>query len=152
MAVNKWDTRFLGIAREVSSWSKDPSAKIGAVAVKDRRILSTGYNGFPEGMDDDKLRYSVRETKYKYIVHAEMNAIYNATKNGISLNGATMYVWGLPACSECAKGIASVGIEKVVCTYDPETPLRWAESFNKSLDIFEECGIIVSTTPINDGD
>lgn len=148
----KWDFRFLKIAEQVSTWSKDPSAKIGAVTVLDRRVLSTGYNGFPKGIDDDPVRYGDRELKYKFVVHAEMNAIYNATKNGISLQDTTIYIWGLPICSECAKGIASVGIKRVVCAYDPDEVERWIDSFHKSLDILDECGIIVETIPMKDGD
>lgn len=148
----KWDHRFLRLAKEVSLWSKDPSAKIAAVAVDpdERRILSTGYNGFPKGIDDNPDRYGDRELKYKYVVHAEMNAIYNATHKGISLKDSTLYVWGLPICSECAKGIASVGIKRVVCCYDPDNVERWIESFHKSLDIFEECGIIVDSISMED--
>lgn len=107
----KWDKRYLELAREVASWSKDPSKKIGAIAVGSKgQVLSQGYNGFPRGIDDSKRRYEDRAIKYKYVVHAEMNVIYNATYNGISLDGATLYVYGLPVCSECAKGIIQTGI------------------------------------------
>jgi dCMP deaminase len=149
----KWDNRFLRMAREIASWSKDPSAKIGAVAVKDRRILSTGYNGFPAGIDDDPIRYQDRETKYQFVVHAEMNAIYNAGRNGIPLQGSTMYVYGLPACHECAKGIASAGIKRVVCCFDDEHQHdKWFKSYEKTLALFAESGIIVHVLPIKEID
>jgi len=137
----KWDKRFINLAREISTWSKDPSTKIGAVIVNDdRRILATGYNGFPRGISDNDWRYEDREEKYKYVVHAEMNAIYNATFNGISLNDSTLYVWGLPVCSECAKGVIQVGIKKIVMP-KLDFPERWVDSFRKSRELFLEAGI-----------
>lgn len=137
----KWDKRFLNLAKEISTWSKDPSTKIGAVLVNDeKRILATGYNGFPKGIHDSEQRYHDRETKYKYVVHAEMNAIYNATYNGISLNDSTLYVWGLPVCSECAKGVIQVGIKRIVMP-KADYPDRWIESFRKSRELFTEAGL-----------
>jgi dCMP deaminase len=139
----KWDKRFLKMSQEVAGWSKDPSAQIGCVAVNDnRQILSTGYNGFPRGINDTEERYSVREEKYKYVVHAEMNAIYNATWNGVSLNGSTFYVYGLPVCSECAKGIIQSGVKRVVMHGDLESiPDRWIQSWNNTKKLFDEAGV-----------
>ena len=75
----KWIQRYFKIAEQVSSWSKDPSSKIGAIIVGDKgQIISQGYNGFPRGVIDSEDRYNQRETKYKLVVHAEMNAILNA--------------------------------------------------------------------------
>lgn len=140
--ADKWDHRYLEMAKEVAGWSKDPSSKIGAVAVDDkRRILSTGYNGFPRGIADYVTRWQTREIKYKYIVHAEQNMIYNATYNGVSLDGATLYVWGLPICSECAKGIIQVGIKRVVMPLNKDIPAKWRESFLMTQQMFDECGI-----------
>lgn len=137
-----WNTRYINLAKEISTWSKDPSKKIGAVAIGDNgQVLSQGYNGFPRGILDLQERYDDRPTKYKYVVHAEMNCIYNATLNGVSLKGATMYVHGLPVCSECAKGIIQVGIKKVFWNLDSEIPEIWLESLNLTIDLFEEAGI-----------
>ena len=112
---NKWDKRYIGLAKEIAKWSKDPSKQIGAVAIGDKgQVLAQGYNGFPRGIEDTQERYDNREEKYKYVVHAEMNCIYNATYNGVSLEGATIYISGLPVCSECAKGLIQVGIKRVV--------------------------------------
>ena len=70
----KWDMRYMALAKEVSTWSKDPSTQVGTVAVGSKgQVLSQGYNGFPRGVDDDISRLEIRETKYKYVVHAEMN-------------------------------------------------------------------------------
>lgn len=138
---NKWNDRYLALAKQVAEWSKDPSRKIGAVAVGDKgQILSQGYNGFPRGVDDSQERYNDRPTKYKLVVHAEMNVIYNATYNGVSLDGATLYVHGLPCCSDCAKGIIQVGIKKVVMPAQ-EIPEEWIESWKLSQAIFDEAGV-----------
>ena len=137
----KWTRRYLNVAKEVSTWSKDPSKKIGAVAVGSKgQILSQGYNGFPRGIDDDD-RLDDRPTKYKYVVHAEMNVIYNATFSGVSLDGASLYVYGLPVCNECAKGIIQVGIKKVFIKYEGELPPIWSESWKSTMMIFHEAGI-----------
>ena len=139
---NKWDNRFLDLAESIAGWSKDPSRKIGAVAVgKKREILAQGYNGFPRGIDDSPLRYDNREEKYKLVVHAEMNVIYNASYNGVCLNGSTLYVHGLPVCSECAKGIIQVGINRVVMRKQTDLPEIWKESCTRTKSMFEEAGV-----------
>jgi len=139
--MDKWDVRYLGIAKEVSTWSKDPSSKIGAVAVGSKgEILSTGYNGFPRHMRDEDQRYENREYKYAHIVHAEENCIYNACRNGVSLLGASMYVHGLPCCSNCAKGIIQVGINRVVMNGDPFNE-RWRKSVELTIEMFNEAKV-----------
>jgi dCMP deaminase len=138
-----WDYRYLKLAKEVAQWSKDPSSKIGAVAVGPKgNVLAQGYNGFPRGIFDYDDRYENRDTKYKLVVHAEMNVIYNATYNGVSLDGATLYVAGLPICSECAKGIIQVGIKRVVME-EVVVPPKWEESWHWSKLMFNEAGIEV---------
>jgi len=138
--VNKWDKRFMNVAMEVSSWSKDPSKKIGCIAVKDRRIIATGFNGFPKGIEDLPDRLNNRELKYKYVVHAEMNCIYNASHHGISLKDTTMYVYGLPTCSECAKGIIQAGVTRVVYQAE-EIPSQWEKSNMLTIDLLSEANI-----------
>jgi dCMP deaminase len=137
----KWDQRYLRLAYEVSQWSKDPSSKIGAVTVGSKgQVLSQGFNGFPRGLKDDFTRLHDRETKYKFVVHAEMNAIYNATYNGTSLDGATLYVYGLPICSECAKGVIQVGIKRVVMP-NQKVDGKWLGSWMQSEAFFDEAGV-----------
>jgi len=137
-----WHHRYISLAREISSWSKDPSRKIGAVAIgKKGQVLSQGYNGFPRNILDSRYRYDDREIKYKYVVHAEMNCIYNATYNGVSLDQASLYVWGLPVCSECAKGIIQVGIKDVFWSTDKEIPQVWKDSMNFTTTMFQEAGV-----------
>lgn len=146
---DKWKTRFLGLSREISTWSKDPSKQIGAVIIDDHlRVLATGYNGFPKNIEDQEERLNDRELKYKYVVHAEMNAIYNATYSGTALHGSTLFVWGLPVCSECAKGVIQVGIKHIVMP-KLDFPERWVESFKLSSQLFDESGITYEFLEIN---
>ena len=139
--IDKWDERFLQLAEQISTWSKDPSRKIGAIAVRDRKILATGYNGFPKGIEDSDDRYNNRELKYMYVVHAEMNCIYNAAENGVSLKGSTIYVIGLPICHDCAKGLIQAGISRVV-TPEQEIPENWQDSISSSISMFKEAGVV----------
>jgi dCMP deaminase len=151
--MTKWNKRYLNLAEEVASWSKDPSKKIGAIAVGSKgQVLAQGYNGFPRGIDDDPTRYANRELKYKYVVHAEMNLIYNASYSGVSLDGSTIYVTGLPVCSECAKGLIQVGAKKVIIglplTFDEQPPI-WKESWEWTKKMFNEAGIEYEIVELN---
>ncbi len=138
---NKWDIRYLQLAEQVSTWSKDPKTKIGVVAVGNKgQVLAQGYNGFPRNINDFEERYMDREMKYKYIVHGEMNAIFNASYNGVSLNDSTMYVYGLPTCSNCALGVIQVGVKKVVMP-EQDIPERWQDSWSLTKSMFEEAGV-----------
>lgn len=143
MSMTDWHKRFLDLAKHISTWSKDPSRQIGAVIVgEDNQILSVGYNGFPRGIKDDD-RLQDRETKYSLIVHAEMNAIYNATYNGIKLKDSTLYVTGLPVCSDCAKGVIQVGIKTIIMPMDLDLTEKgiWKDSWDKSRKMFYESGV-----------
>lgn len=138
----EWHQRYLGLAREVSTWSKDPSRKIGAIAVGNKgQVLAQGYNGFPRGIRHSQKRLKDRELKYKYVVHAEMNLIYNATYNGVSLHDSVVYVTGLPVCSECAKGLIQVGVDQVIMPESLDIPENWNESFKFTEELFEEAGV-----------
>lgn len=143
--TSKWNQRYMAMAKEIAQWSKDPNTKIGAVAVGSKgQILSQGYNGFPRGILDNPERLNDRETKYKFVVHAEMNVIYNATYSGVSLDGAKLFVYGLPVCSECCKGIIQVGIKEVYVAQEClDLRPHWFESWMQSLDMFNEAGIKV---------
>ena len=113
-----WDEYFMGVALLAAKRSKDPNTQVGACIVnKNKRILSTGYNGFPYGCSDDTFPWERdgSDTKYKYVVHAELNAILNA--GGKDLTGARLYVDLFP-CNECAKAIIQSGIAEVVYLYD----------------------------------
>ena len=148
-----WDVKFLELAKHISTWSKDPSRQIGAVAIgQNRNILATGYNGFPRGVYDTDERLNNRKEKYELIVHAEMNCIYNATLNGVSLQGSHLYVYGLPVCHECAKGVVQVGVSRVIMPDDIwvlddrlENDRKWIDSFNRTKQIFTEGNVVVNT-------
>lgn len=138
----KWTTRWLDTAQFFSTWSKDPSSQIGAVAVVKGSIPIPGYNGFPRGIDDTPERLNNREVKYGLVVHAEMNCIYNASKLGVSLEDADLYVYGLPVCSQCSLGIIQAGIRTVFIRPNPlKVTQTWIESFQKTADNFEEAGV-----------
>lgn len=138
----KWDMRYLNLARQIAKWSKDPSRQIGAVAVGSKgQVLAQGFNGFPRGIADLPERYEDRATKYKYVVHAEMNCIYNATYNGVSLDGADMYVWGLPMCSDCAKGVIQVGVKRVFWGTNEVIPDTWLDSLDTTINMMNEAGV-----------
>jgi dCMP deaminase len=139
---HKWNERYLNLAYEIAQWSKDPSKKIGAIAVGSKgQVLAQGYNGFPRGIQHSPERLMNRELKYKYVVHAEMNLIYNASYNGTSLDGSTVYVTGLPVCSECAKGLIQVGVQQVIMPKQDDTPEKWMKSFELTKQLFEEAGV-----------
>lgn len=136
-----WDQRFLDLAEYIGNWSKDRSTKVGAVIVDDdKRIVSTGYNGFCRN-SDDKLDYKhERPAKYFFTAHAEANSIYHAAKHGVSVNNCIIYVTLFP-CAECCKAIIQSGIKKIV-TYEPDwTNKNWFESFKYSKIMMEESGI-----------
>ncbi len=140
---NNWDIRFITMADTVATWSKDKNKKTGAVVVnKDKIVLAMGYNGFPRGCDDSiECRYE-RPYKYFYTEHAERNAIYNAAKQGLSLNGATMYATYFP-CADCARAIIQSGIIKVVAPTPDVEHETWGEHFKAALCMFDEAGVEV---------
>lgn len=115
-----WDEYFMGLALLSAKRSKDPSTQVGACIVSQtNRVLSVGYNGFAFGCSDDEFSWNREgeflETKYPYVVHAELNAILN--NRGISLEGAKLYVALFP-CNECAKAIIQSGIKQVIYLSD----------------------------------
>ena len=142
--IDKWDERFLRIAREVAEWSKDPGTRVGAVLVIDRRIIATGYNGFPHGIADTYVRYEDRDTKLMLTVHAELNALLNAAKSGAMTKGSTLYVT-FPPCVNCCTAVLQSGVERVVCPDVETSPPRWAENFNLGNAVLLEGGITVDT-------
>lgn len=138
--MSKWDVRFVRIAREVASWSKDPGTRVGAVLVQDKRILATGYNGFPSGISDTLERYADREVKLAYTVHAEVNSLLNAAKNGAKTEGSTLYTTFHP-CVNCAAAVIQGGITVVVCPTVESAPERWHHNFSRARDLLREAGV-----------
>lgn len=146
--LDKWDRRFLDLAAFIAGWSKDPSTKVGAVIAhpQNRRIVATGFNGLPAGVEDTESRLMTREIKYEMTAHAEQNALLFA---GPQAMGCTLYVTPLPPCARCAVLIIQAGIARVVCPAPAveaatEAGRRdWAQTFQVSQEMFEEAGVRV---------
>jgi dCMP deaminase len=139
MLPDKWQKRYLELAKHIAGWSKDSSTRVGAVLVdRHNRIISLGFNGFPQGILDDS-RLEDRELKYKMILHAEQNSILFAQR---SLIGATLYVWPFMPCSRCAAVIIQTGLREVVAPQN-DNP-RWQEDFKLAQEMFWEAGVTVT--------
>ena len=136
----KWHRRFLALSEQIATWSKDPSRGVGAVIVSaNKQVVSTGFNGLPRGVEDRPERLE-RPVKYDLIVHAEMNAIIQCARNGVSPIGCTLYSSFSP-CVQCAISISQSGITQVVTYALDEDDERWVESIGKAVTVFEETGI-----------
>ena len=135
-----WHRRFLALSEQIATWSKDPSRGVGAVIVSpSKQIVSTGFNGLPRGVEDRPERLE-RPVKYDLIVHAEMNAIIQCARNGVSPIGCTIYSSFSP-CVHCAIAIAQAGLKRVITYRLDEDDERWVESIGKAVTVFEETGI-----------
>jgi dCMP deaminase len=110
----KWDIRFLKLAEHISTWSKDPSTKVGAVIALGNIVISHGYNGFPKNVTDSEKHLNNRDEKYPRVIHAELNAVLNAKRD---VSGHSMYCLEYP-CPSCAAIIIQSGITRIV-VYDP---------------------------------
>ena len=144
--MNKWENRFMELAETVSGWSScfKEDRRVGAVVVRDKRILTTGYNGAPQGVKTCKERAECLRVVRRipsgtrqeecYAVHAEQNAIIQAARIGVSLAGAEMYCTHRP-CAICAKMIINAGITRVI--YKEGYPDEF------SLKLFEEAGVLL---------
>lgn len=137
-----WDSYFINIAILVSSRSTCLRKKHGAVIVKDNQILSTGYNGVPTGISHCKTCYRIEHNiphgeRYELCrsVHAEANAIVQAAKHGIAVEGAVIYITGIP-CIMCTRLIINAGIKEVITAFDKD-----AKQFTSSLELLKEAGI-----------
>lgn len=143
----KWDERFLAIAQQIATFSKDPSTQVGCVLVRDRRIVSTGYNGFPKNISDSLERLLDRDQKYEMTVHAEVNAITTAALHGVSTEGCSAYVTFNP-CSRCAAVLINAGIDAVFVDGRADIPARWLDNFILASKILAEAGVkysVIST-------
>ena len=148
-----WDSYFMGIAMLSAQRSKDPNTQVGACVVsKDNKILSVGYNGAPNGYNDENMPWdregSFLDTKYAYVCHAELNAILN--NKGSNLEGSRIYVDLFP-CNECAKAIIQCGIKEIIYKSDKYNGTDANVASKKMLDYcgvtyrkYEECNKIVT--------
>lgn len=146
--IQKWDQRFLNLAKEISSWSKDPSTKVGCIIIKNvNEIVSLGYNGFPANDPDLESEYINRDIKYGKIIHAEINAVRHAISNGHwGLKGCTIYTYPFMPCEDCAKVLIELNPDRIVSiSANCEHLSRWKDSFEKSRKLFEQNQIEVVT-------
>lgn len=135
----KWDGTLLGWAQYISTASKDPSTKVGAIiADQNNRVTGMGYNGFAIGVKDTEKRLKDRCLKYSLVLHAETNALLSACKT----QECTIYVWPMPPCSQCMSQIIQSGIVRVVAPAEYEE--RWRESVELGLRIAWEAGVEVT--------
>ena len=145
----KWHQRFISLARMISTWSKDKSTKVGAVLVKDRRIIASGFNGLPVGVDERPPWRHVQPAKYLFTEHAERNCIYQAAKQGIATDGTTMYLmFGPGPCADCARAIIQAGVKEVVMPTNNNFPGKgpqWEESIKTAIAMLNEAGVKLTT-------
>jgi dCMP deaminase len=135
-------TKFLKLAEfQADLFSKDPATKVCAffIAPESLQILSTGYNGFCRGIEESNQRWE-RPEKYKYVVHAEANGIFNACRNGVSLKDSICIVTLFP-CSNCTKGLIQVGVKEIITKEPDFEHERWGDDFKYSLEMIKEVGI-----------
>ena len=137
-----WDEYFMALAKLSAKRSKDPSTQVGACVVSsDNRILSIGYNGAPNGYNDDEFPWgrdgNPLDTKYLYVIHAERNAILNYRGSKMDFKGAKIYVDLFP-CNECSKEIIQSGISEVIYLSDKYAD---TESVIASKRLLDKCGV-----------
>ena len=139
------ELKFKNILREVALLSKDRNTKVGAIALDEaNNIVSTGYNGFPRGVNDDVEERHQRPAKYLWTAHAEENLVAQAAYMGKSLKDCTILVSSLFACERCARMIIQSGIKKIIAPYADEG--NWKESNSIAIVMFQEAGVEICFT------
>ena len=136
----KWDRRFLNLAQLVASWSKDPSTQVGAVLVEqNRRVISVGFNGFPQAMPDTEALYANREEKYSRIIHAEVNALHFA---GRLPKFTTLYTWPLLPCDRCVVQMIQAGVFHFIAPKPSADVIeRWGAALFRTRSYITECNL-----------
>jgi len=148
----KWAAYFFDMVKVVKTLSKDQSTKVGCVVVGPaNEVRSTGYNSFPRGINDDLPERQERPEKYLWFEHSERNAIFNAARVGIPLEGCTIYMEGIP-CMDCARAIIQAGIKEII--YNGVEWLKWQspkydkEMTDKSIKMLTEAGVKITEIKI----
>lgn len=149
--MSNWDAHFLRLALAAADMSKDPNTQVGAVIVgADRQVIAMGFNGFPRGIKDD-ARLHDRDVKLQLIVHAEINAVMNAARSGVSTRGCTLYLlatdhtnnkWGGPPCVRCAVELIQAGIAEIVALPFKDDTSSWLESIEYAEIVLNEAGVM----------
>jgi len=157
----KWDKHFINLALENAKMSKDPATQAGAIIVgPDREVRSMGYNGLPRGIVDSPERLLDKELKRSLVVHAEMNAILNAARIGVSTRGCTLYlaltddsrqVWGGPPCLRCTVEIIQAGIIEIVAKPFKNAESYWKESVEHARELLKEAKLAYREIPSDSG-
>lgn len=141
--LSKWDIRWIKLAEEIKSWSKDPSRKVGCVLTRGKRLVSIGYNGLPQEVEDSEIVLNDKRTKNSLIIHAERNAVLWAQQEGLNTVGCSAFIT-LHPCEHCAKLLLKAEIKKVVCpsplSYDGNT---WKSSFIAASDLLYKANVPV---------
>lgn len=143
--IPSWDELFMRHAYLIATKSKDERTQIGAVIVKDNRVISEGYNGIPQRVLDNVSARQERPEKYFWFEHAERNSVFGCARHGISSAGATIYTQGIP-CADCSRAVIQAGIREVVVHSRWEKQFnvdKWKENAIRSKKMFEEAGLRV---------
>jgi dCMP deaminase len=146
LRIPDWHELFMRHVYLISSKSKDPSTKIGSVLVREKAIISEGYNGMPIGVDDSNSKRYKKPNKYFFWEHSERNAIFHCARHGISTNGAHLYTNGVP-CADCGRAIIQAGIKRVYFHLPWENlsalkkRRKWVDSAKKTSEMFGEAGV-----------
>lgn len=140
--MQSWDEFYLGLAKYISTRSKDPSTQVGAVIVRpDKSVCSVGYNGFPQAMPDDPEFYANRDEKYSRIIHGEINALTFASER---VKGYTLYTYPFMPCDRCFVQMAQNGIFRFVAPKPTADQLtRWGPAFDKVRKYAKEMNLII---------
>lgn len=144
---DKWDRRWLSLARFYAGWSIDPSTGVGCVIARNKSQITQGYNGLPTGIADTDERLQDRDMRLALTLHAEHNAILRA--GAVKVRGSSLYVWPFPPCHRCACDIVQAGIKRVVVPldYDPALQARWRDSLDLCRELFAESHIALIGLP-----
>lgn len=147
--ANKWDVFYLKMAQLASTMSKDPSTQTGAAIVRPNRSLcSTGFNGFPQTMEDRPEWYANREEKYSRVVHCEVNALVFSRE---PVNGYTLYTWPFASCDRCCVQMLQAGITRFVYPELPEDKKsRWEKSLRLTEEYIRESGMVAVEIPMGE--
>ena len=137
-----WDRKLMQLAFTIGRWSKDPTPVGCVIAGPANEIRSTGYNGLPRGVNDSVAQRLERPAKYLWIEHAERNAIYNAARACIPIQGCRIFVPWYP-CVDCARAILQCGLIELIAIEPDWQDKRWGEHFQIAQEMFKECGLRV---------
>lgn len=142
-----WHKRFLSLAHEVSTWSRDPSTKVGSIiADADNNPLTLACNGFPRKIIDSKKRFNNKQIKHRIIKHAEENAVANCARIGVATKGCTIYITEHP-CARCAGAIIQAGIKRIIISkkcLKSDFAIRWKDDIKLAKEILKEAKIIIT--------